>query len=80
MSTNEPVLITFTIYEKPKDYPDKFVVRRWAVVRGQPNPVPDPKAWAVTDSLEQARASLPPGLVCIDRYAQDDPVIVETWV
>lgn len=76
----ECLLVTFTIYEKPKDYPDKFVVRRWAVVRGRPNPVPDPKAWAVADSLEMARKALPPGLVCTQRYPGDDPVIVETWV
>lgn len=80
MSANEPLLITFTIYEKPKDYPDKFVVRRWGVVHGRSMPVPDPKAWAVTDSLEMARKSLPRGLYRTARHPQDDPVIVETWV
>lgn len=77
---SEALLVTFTIYQNPKDYPDKFVVRRWAVVRGRADPVPDPKAWAVTDSLEMARRALPKGLVRTERHANDDPVIVETWV
>jgi hypothetical protein len=80
MSTNEPLLVTFTIYERPKDYPDKFVVRRWAIIHGQPQPQPEGKAWAVADSLEMVRGSLPPGLVRTERHPEDDPVIVETWV
>ena len=35
---------------------------------------------AVADSLEQARAAIPRGLQRLDRLADDDPVIVETWI
>lgn len=80
MFMNDGTLITFTIYENPKDYPGKFVVRRFAVVHGKAEPQPEAKAWAVTDSLEMARKSLPRGLVHTSRHPQDDPVIVETWV
>jgi hypothetical protein len=31
----EVVLTQYTIYERPADYPDGFVVRQWHVVRGR---------------------------------------------
>lgn len=69
----------FTIYVNPKDYPGKFVVRRWSIVRGNPKPVPDAQPWAVTDSLAAARAALPPALYRLERQPGDQPQILETW-
>jgi len=38
------------------------------------------KHYMLADTLEAIRAMLPPGLVCIPRYVDDDPVIVEVWL
>jgi len=34
----------------------------------------------VADTLEEVRALLPPGLICMPRDVADDGVIVETWI
>lgn len=68
----------WTIYERPADYPDSFVVRRWTIRAAGPEP--DLQPLAVVTTLEQARASLPPGLVCLTRSPDDPPCVVEVWI
>jgi hypothetical protein len=65
----------WTIYEKPADYPDKWVVRMWW------GEVPEPRA-GVCDSLELARALIEEAGGCfpIPRMPGDAPAIVETWL
>lgn len=70
----------YAIYDHPKDYPEDFVVRRWRIVEGSLNPVPDETPFARATSLREARAAIPPGLVHLHRHPEDDPVLVETWV
>ena len=75
--SNENVLEQWTIYDRPSDDPGHFVVRRWEI---RPN---DPRAMEVTartNTLEEARASLPDGLYCLGRAPTDDPAIVEVWL
>lgn len=68
----------FVITENPKDFPGKFVMRRW--VCASPEPVADDKPVAVEDTLDACRAHKPPSAnVWSPRCAADDPVIVETW-
>lgn len=70
-------LLMYVIYEHPKDYPDRFVVRR-ARIRG-----PKVKLDAVpmlADDLEDARSCVPPDLIRLKRYMLDDPCIVEVWL
>lgn len=73
------VLVVWTIYEKPADYPTvPFVVRAWHVSGGQQT---DAGALAFADTLDQARSMLPAGLHRFppsDGY--DDPVVVESWL
>jgi hypothetical protein len=64
----------YAIYDNPKDYPDKFVVRRW--VGEKPDQVP----LAVVDDLQAARLAVPSGHICVSRSTTDDPVIVECWL
>jgi hypothetical protein len=71
-------LVNWVIYERPSDYPDKFVVRRWEL-RGTEEIVPDQEC-RLADSLEEARGLIPDGLYCVGRFAQDDPCIVECWL
>lgn len=33
----------------------------------------------VGETLPDLRSKLPPGLACLPRHSNDDPVIVETW-
>jgi len=79
IARTESAFLTWTIYEKPKDYPEHFVVRKFSVYPG--NPVPIPAAEPVlAPSLEEARKFVPEGHTRIPRDQKDDPVIVETWV
>jgi hypothetical protein len=68
----------FVIYEMPTDHPDKFVVREWQIVYGDPQP----GCFWLLDSLTAARAKAVEqgALSCIRRDASDDSKIVETWL
>lgn len=70
-------LLMYAVYENPRDFPGKFVVRRWCVRDGQIVASPDA---STADTLEGARARVPQGYVRTPRYRSDDPAIVEVWV
>ena len=72
----------WTIYYDPLDYPGRYVVRRWVVDNSRfgPEPKNDPKPCWVGETLEGARASLPPGLYLIPRFDTDAPPVVECWI
>jgi hypothetical protein len=77
----KPSQVQFTIYDHPDDYKDYFVVRRWELYATVPGPqliIPGEHRFAKT--LEEARALVPPGMVCIARAKSDDKFIVETWI
>jgi hypothetical protein len=75
-----PVLTIWVIYFSPLDYPGKYVLRGQDVVPGQAGPV-NQSGWLVRDTLEEARAPLRQrGLYRMNRYPDDDPTIVETWI
>ncbi len=71
-------LLMYTVYRKPSDFPDSYVVRRWAVSAGAV--AAETGLWCLADSLEGARQSIPPGAFRLDRNPADDPVIVEVWL
>jgi hypothetical protein len=76
--SNDRLLTIFVIYQNPSDYPGKFVVRAQdALPSGEVRPHPD---CIVCDTIEQARETVPPGLVLLTRAPDDDPVIYETWI
>ena len=77
-------LSLYTIYRKPRDHPDHWVVRPTYLIRGEIAPVADPVA-CLCESLEEAREQVPLYInssirANLGREAGDDPVIVETWV
>lgn len=75
-----PPLITYTIYERPSDFPEWFVVRKWNVTAGGFDP--DLAQW-ICETLDEAREIIAGELVggfCVPRSTEDDPVIVETWM
>ena len=76
---SERVLPIIVIYKNPLDHPGKYVVRRqWA---GQGNVLIEPGALAVVDTLDEARAAVPPEQdTCLGRNPEDDPAIFEVWL
>jgi hypothetical protein len=72
------VLTMWTVYAKPKDYPNGFVARLFEVTG------PEPKATHYTLkslNLEPIQEKLTrAGLVCLTRDPSDEPQIVECWL
>jgi len=66
----------FTVYDHPQDFPDHFIARMWLSL---------PEVTAVrfvlrSATLDPLRETLEAfGLVHLDRFAADDPVILEVW-
>lgn len=75
--TAQGILTFWVIYQNPRDFPGKFVLRPQDTSREGIRP------WSVAqtfDSLVAARAAVPPGLWHLPRDPSDDPVIVESWI
>lgn len=80
MSAPAPIVLTlWVIYDRPKDYPNSFVLRRQYVDRNNliwadRNPV------AIGDALEAIRTLIPVELHNMNRMPNDDPAIAEVWI
>lgn len=77
---SDGILHMWTIYERPLDAPDSYVVRRFEV-GGKAG------GWRATDEAYRAPAIEPlrlmleaRGLTCMPRLDGDEPQIVETWL
>lgn len=70
-------LTIWTIYERPQDYPDGYVVRPWIIGR---DGIPHPGAGIQAGDLATARAAIPDGLIRMERADDDEPQILETWI
>jgi len=70
-------LVMYTVYCRPSDFPENFVVRRWAVTAGKV--MAEAGLWCLAETLEGARGSIPQQLYRQERQPGDDPVIVEVW-
>jgi hypothetical protein len=68
----------WVIYWNPSDYPHRYVVRRWSVAAGSASGDDEPVA--VVETLDEARRSVPLGLVHLGRSQADQRQIVEVWV
>jgi len=69
----------FTVYFNPSDFPGKYVIRKWILARGFQGPIPTDQKY-IADTLEDVRKNVPPEMVKMERYDQDDPTIVEVWL
>jgi hypothetical protein len=81
---NDQQLCMFTVYERPQDFPESYVVRRSVLYCGN-HPLAgtvamDDSPMAVVSTLEQARAVIPQWLHCLPRSADDVPCIKEVWI
>jgi len=70
MPTELPIWV---IYDKPTDYPDVLVARKWLL--DQPT-----NEVITAATLDDLREKLPPGLAQLSRHPSDDPKIVESWI
>lgn len=66
----------WTIYDRPLDYPEHIVMRRWYVSGDKTRPGP----CEIFDTVQEARSRLPLGLTNLRRRAEDDKTIIESWV
>ena len=67
----KPIIV---IYKHPKEHPDRYVARLFD------DALPIPMV-SIEDTLEELETWLPlEGMVWIERHANDDPVILGTWV
>lgn len=66
----------WVIYERPADYPQGFIARMHVIGEAC-----GPTITAIKgEKLQDVRAKLPAGVVCIGREDGDEPQIVEVWI
>jgi hypothetical protein len=71
-------LAIWTIYEKPKDFPDGYIARRFEVGGGG---APVATRDTLTGKLDDIRQALwKAGLMKLSRQDGDEPQIVESWL
>jgi hypothetical protein len=70
-------LSSWTIYDRPKDYPHGYIARRFVINGAGPIPTDE----AIVGPIEQMRTLFESrGLVCFPLVQGDEPQIVETWM
>ena len=75
----EKVLEIWVVYDHPRDHPDFYIVRRQVATNTGAIQL-DGQSVGFRD-LATAQAWLQEkGLTRLDRYPDDDPVILETWL
>lgn len=68
----------WVVYERPTDYPNECIARRWEIVDGAEQPT---DSVIIADSLDAIRRVLWEwDLCCLERMPKDDPKIVEVWL
>jgi len=77
---SEKVMDIWVIYEKPVDFPDRFVARRHEIRCGTHNPTEEYYTATLLKILRVWVQGEAPGCVRIPRSPGDDPKIVESWL
>jgi hypothetical protein len=68
----------WTIYERPRDYPQGFIARLRVIEAGRISaPVGEP---ICGPTLQSVRDQLPKGLIPLSRDPLDESHIVESWI
>lgn len=80
MTPDEVAITFYVVYERPRDYPENYVVRRQVVLATGKIAV-DKNPWAIGMSLEEVRSAIPAGLYRLARDPEEDEQqLVESWV
>jgi hypothetical protein len=77
---DETGFTVYTIYERPRDAPDWYVLRAYDILRGHPQPVPRASSVRFTDLETARKVCIELGLERVDRAVDDDACIVESWL
>jgi hypothetical protein len=75
--TDDRQLDIWTIYDRPRDFPDCFVARCFTIGEGA---IERAKYVITAPTLEEIREMIPWGLALLPRSPNDDPNIVESWI
>lgn len=76
--SNNSLLTIWTVYARPKDYPNNFVAREFHIVKNMP---PQPAGVIVCDTLADVRAAMRQRcLTVLPRSPGDESHIVESWI
>lgn len=81
MSNRPAFLIYYVIYDSPRDYPGKFVVRKWTQTAD--GKIIGDHECHVSNDIQGARKVVKeqyPLAYNIGRYVSDDPSIREVWI
>ena len=63
----------WVVYKHPKEYPNKFVARKWILDKPSSETV-------FGNTINEARLAIPKGLTRFLPDTQDDKCIVEIWL
>jgi hypothetical protein len=74
------VMEMYVVYERPKDYPQHFVLRKWYIGAVEGEPLPDAEWFVLADTLAAIRTHIPLGFIRLERDPNDEPQIVESWI
>lgn len=74
----EEMFYGWTIYYRPLDFPNHYVVRMWFIP--EPGVVAHHGIACLCGSLDEAREQVPQGTIRVPREPEDDAVIIETWL
>lgn len=81
---NEPILEMFTLYEKPRDFPNDYILRKWEVYSGQePRPchiVSKFEADGRDSAIDYVNRLFANHKILLPRSESDDPIVVGTWM
>lgn len=81
VSTANPRLGLFTVYERPKDAPDSYVVRFSEVLPGgEIRQAADKHDFRTLEEAREAILRVHPGAYRLPRHPDDDPTIREVWL
>jgi len=68
----------WTVYNRPTDYPESYVARRFEIRPEGPTPTNDVVRSGDVEVIRRFLALH--GLTCLSRRDDDEPHIMETWV
>lgn len=74
-AVKQGVLLTWTVFQAPLDYPDDFVLRPFSSKSGEAMPF----VWTAK-TLSAVQTALPAGLYRMPPDPSDPPTIVEIWI
>jgi len=68
----------WVVYEKPRDFPESWVARRWAIYNNTAQPTPEVMVSPTLAALDDV--FLERGYAKLARSEHDEPHIVCSWV